>query len=101
MCDWINSKNGGVILRIKVIPNSSKNQFSLLAEYLKINIMSPAIENRANQELIRYLSKTLNLKKNEIQIIKGEKGKIKQIFIPNNNKENIIKLVNEVINEKS
>ncbi|MDH4128466.1 MAG: DUF167 domain-containing protein [Spirochaetota bacterium] len=101
MSEWIKSHNDGVILKVKIVPNSSKNQLSLLAEHLKINIIAPALENRANQELIKYLAKTFKLKKKDIQIISGEKVKFKQLFINNNSVENIKKVIYEVVNGQS
>jgi len=60
------------LLSIYVQPNSSKNE--IVGEYngmLKIKIKAPADSGKANKELVYFLAKYLNLKKNQITIIKG------------------------------
>ena len=60
------------LLSIYVQPNSSKNE--IFGEYngmLKIKIKAPADSGKANKELVSFLAKYLNLKKNQITIIKG------------------------------
>ena len=60
------------LLSIYVQPNSSKNE--IVGEYncmLKIKIKAPADSGKANKELVSFLAKYLNLKKNQITIIKG------------------------------
>ncbi len=73
---------GKRILKIKVIPNSKKNKIGeFTGEYKKIHITAPPIENKANKELIKFLSKTYKIKKSSIKIIKGEKNQYKVIEI--------------------
>jgi len=68
-------------LIVKVTPNSKKN---LIKEYknniLYIKISKPPIENKANEELIKFLEDILNIK--GIKIISGLKNKNKLLFIP-------------------
>lgn len=68
-------------LIVKVTPNSKKN---LIKEYknniLYIKISKPPIENKANEELIKFLEDILNIK--GIKIISGQKNKNKLLFIP-------------------
>lgn len=97
MADWIKAYKKGVLIQIKVVPNSSKNQLSLLDTILKINITAPAVENKANKELVQFLAKLLNVSKSDIQIVSGEKGKQKQIYLSNQDPENIVKLIEEVL----
>jgi len=68
-------------LIVKVTPNSKKN---LIKEYknniLYIKISKPPVENKANEELIKFLEDILNIK--GIKIISGLKNKNKLLFIP-------------------
>ena len=82
--------DNGVLINIKVVPNSSKTAVIGVEEaglptekYLKIKISSPANENKANEELIKFLSKELKTPKSSIEIVKGEKNKEKKILIKN------------------
>ncbi|HOK18274.1 MAG TPA: DUF167 domain-containing protein [Caldisericia bacterium] len=68
-------------LIVKVTPNSKKNS---IKEYkdnvLYINISKPPVENKANDELIKFLEDILNIK--GIKIISGQKSKNKLLYIP-------------------
>ena len=72
-------------VQVKVKANSKKNSIEFLDEYIKIKISKPAIEGKANKEIINFLSNILNLPKNNIQILNGEKSSLKMLlFIPKN-----------------
>jgi len=82
--------DNGILLNIKVVPNSSKTMITgienggLLDEvFLKIKISSPANENKANEELVKFLSKELKTPKSSIELVKGSKNKEKRILIKN------------------
>ena len=77
-----------MIFKVKIQPSASKNEIleKIIIdneEYLKIKIKAPAVDNKANLELISFLSKTLKIQKNKIKILKGEKSKIKILEILN------------------
>lgn len=79
---FFSEKDNGIILNIKAVPNSSKNEvYGLFEDALKIKIKSPAIENKANLELIKFLSKEIKVPKSSISIQSGGHSKIKNIFI--------------------
>ncbi len=83
----------GLLIRIKIIPNSSKNEIILEDEFIKIKITAQPIENKANKALIEFLSKLLKIAKSNIEIVKGENSKEKTLFISINDekkKSNII-----------
>ena len=71
----------GLILRIKIIPNSKKYDIVFEEEFLKIKVLAQPIENKANKDLIEFLSKKLHCAKTKIQIIKGELNKEKTLLI--------------------
>lgn len=73
--------DNGLILRLKIIPNSSKNEFIWENDGLKVKIMAQPIENKANKALVEFLSKSLKIAKSNIQIIKGELNKEKTLII--------------------
>lgn len=77
----------GLIVRIKIIPNSSKNEFIWENEALKVKITAQPIENKANKALAEFLAKKLKIAKSNIQIIKGELNKEKTLLIHNIDEE--------------
>lgn len=71
----------GLIIKLKIIPNSSKNDFIWENEGLKVKITAQPIENKANKALIELFSKKLKTAKSNIQIIKGELNKEKTLLV--------------------
>ncbi len=70
-------------LRIKVIPKSRTNEVSeiMTDETIKIRIKAAPENGRANRELIKFLSRELNLPKENISIISGASSQLKLIRI--------------------
>lgn len=71
----------GLIVRLKIIPNSSRNEIFFDGDILKVKITAQPIENKANKALIEFLSKKLKTAKSNIQITKGELNKEKTLLI--------------------
>jgi uncharacterized protein len=84
----------GLIVRLKIIPNSSKNEIIFDGENLKIKITAQPIENKANKALIEFLAKKLKIAKSNIQIIKGELNKEKTLLIKEVDKDYILQCFN-------
>ena len=52
--------NSGILVKIKAVPNSSKNEIcGLYDNALKVKIKAPAVENKANEELIKFFEESL------------------------------------------
>lgn len=80
----------GIICAIKVVPNASKsalgevlqiNSGKEIKKFLKVYIKSPAVEGKANQELIKFLSEIWKFKKSQIKIIKGRSQSYKILLV--------------------
>ncbi|MEC7839774.1 MAG: DUF167 family protein [Chlamydiota bacterium] len=76
-----------MILKIKVIPNSSQNKIvGFEGEVLKIKCTATPEKGKANAAIISLLSKYYNVPKSAVTILKGETHtrKIIEIQKPNN-----------------
>ena len=79
----INKSANGARFQIKVSANSKKNSIDFEADFIKLKISKPAVDGKANKEIINYLSDILNLPKNNIKILNGEKSSLKMLlFMP-------------------
>jgi len=77
--EWI---NGDLILRVKVQPKASKDEFcDELNERLKIRITAPPIDGKANQHLIKFLARQFKVSKAHIKLLSGESHREKRIKI--------------------
>lgn len=70
----------GLIVKIKIIPNSSKNDIIIEDGFIKVKVTAQPVENKANKALTEFLSKQLKIPKTCIQIIKGETSKEKTVL---------------------
>ena len=79
--------NTSYILRIRVTPNSSKFAIAGIFTdansntYLKVNLVSVPEKGKANQELIKHLSKLLKISKSSFTILSGDTDRYKKISI--------------------
>lgn len=71
----------GLLIKLKIVPNSSKNDIILEDEFIKVKITAQPIENKANKALIEFMSKTFKIPKTCIELVKGDTSKEKTIFI--------------------
>lgn len=74
----------GKILRVRVIPNSSKNELIENDDgTIKVKLTAPPVDGKANKCLIEFLSKTFSITKTSIEVIKGQTSKDKVILFIN------------------
>lgn len=72
----------GITLKIKAVPNSSKNEIcGILDGALKIKIKAPAVENKANEELVKFFAKLLKVSKSSVELKSGGTSKLKTLYI--------------------
>jgi uncharacterized protein (TIGR00251 family) len=84
-------------LKVKVEPRSSKSEIvGSYGDGIKVKLTSPPVEGKANKELLEVLSKELNVRKKDIEIISGHSSKNKVVRIAGlskiESKRNVIKL---------
>jgi len=71
-----------VRLVVQVQPHAGRNAIVDFSEnVLRVKIAAPPVEGKANQELIKYLSKLLDIRKSDISIDKGLTGRRKVVTI--------------------
>jgi uncharacterized protein (TIGR00251 family) len=76
-------KEGEVYMRVKARPGAAKSEVKdiLEDETIKINISAAPEKGKANDELIKFLSKMFAVKKNNVKIISGKTDKVKLVKI--------------------
>ena len=76
-----------------MIANARKNALSLFHDGLKVHIIRPALNGKANKELVRFLSACFKVAKNDIMIVKGHKSRRKQVKIAAINKLQVLEKI--------
>ena len=77
----IKTTSEGLLVKIKIVPNSSKNDLIIEDEFIKVKVTAQPIENKANKALVEFLSKNFKVPKTSIEIVKGDTSKEKTILI--------------------
>lgn len=71
-----------MIIRVRVIPNAQHNEvMNRVGSIVRVRVSSPAVEGKANEELIEFLAEFFTVPKSKVSILRGEKGKEKTIQI--------------------
>jgi hypothetical protein len=88
----------GVVFVAKIVPGSSgpTRICGLLDDMLKVKVSAAPEKGKANQCLIKFLSKQLDIKKNSISIISGITSPVKQIRISGVSSRTLLKKLNLV-----
>ncbi|MGD0543137.1 MAG: DUF167 domain-containing protein [Candidatus Acidiferrales bacterium] len=87
-------RDGGVIFAVRVIPRGSRNAIEgTYGEALKVRLIAPALENRANESLRRLLAERLNVPMAAVRIVAGEKSRTKRISISGLTRGKVIELL--------
>ena len=81
-------------LEVKVTAGAKSNSFKFENGAYSIRIMAKAIDGKANKAIIDFLADELNIKKRDIEILKGEKNSKKLISI-NINDDDLKKYFNK------
>jgi uncharacterized protein (TIGR00251 family) len=78
---WMSEK--GTFLRVLVKPNSKNKELidEINPDSILINLAGPAKEGKANTELVKRLSKLLNISTSSIRLVAGHKSRDKTLLI--------------------
>jgi uncharacterized protein len=79
---WITEKPDGLVITIFVQPRASRNVIAgLHGDALKIKLTAPPVDNAANKMCLQFLAKCLDISKSSLEIVSGQTGRTKQIFV--------------------
>jgi uncharacterized protein len=79
---WLKQTPTGIALNIHCQPGAKQTKVvGLYDGCLKISLQAPAIENKANEFLLAWLSKQLKIPQKQIQFLSGQNSRKKRIEI--------------------
>jgi uncharacterized protein (TIGR00251 family) len=83
-----------MVIKVRVIPNSKRNEVvSRIGSILRVKISAPAVEGKANEELCSFLGDFFDVRRGDIYLRKGERGREKTIEVCGRSEEDL----NEVL----
>jgi len=78
----ITSAAGGAAFPVYVVPRSSKDEISgRYGEAVKIRLTAPPVGGKANEALVEFLAKRLNVPKKKIEILSGASSRNKMVCV--------------------
>jgi uncharacterized protein len=78
----IEEKDGGVLLQVKVVPNSSRTQIAgMLGQAVKIKVAQPPEEGKANRAVEELLAGVLGIPKTSVSVVAGQTRALKTVRI--------------------
>jgi uncharacterized protein (TIGR00251 family) len=81
----------GVYITIWAKPKGSKSLVLGVKDgALLVKLCAPPVEGKANSELIKLMAKTLGVSKSEVELVSGQSGRNKRIFVSSISKEEIL-----------
>lgn len=87
----------GVFFDIHVNPRASRAQIAGIAEgLLKIKVNAPPVEGAANKACLELLSRKLEIRKSQLSICAGAKGRKKTILASGIGKEDLEKKLSQL-----
>jgi uncharacterized protein (TIGR00251 family) len=79
---WLKQSPSGIILSLHCQPGAKQTKVVGLHDgCLKISLQAPALENKANEHLLAWLSKQLKVPQKQIQFVSGQNSRKKRVEI--------------------
>jgi uncharacterized protein (TIGR00251 family) len=78
----VEATEGGAILAVKVVPGASRERIvGPLGDRLKVVVRKPAEKGAANRALSVFVSRALDLRPGDVEILRGGSRPEKKLFI--------------------
>lgn len=69
-------------IQVRVVPRSSREEVAGVSEgAIRIRLTAPPLENRANEALVRFLSRALGVSRSQVELVAGERGRNKVVRV--------------------
>ncbi|UCG80738.1 MAG: YggU family protein [Desulfobacterales bacterium] len=79
---WIQETPEGVIFKAIIQPRGARNEIvGLRGDALKIRLTASPVQGAANKMCMEFLAKSLKVRKSDVEIIRGQGSRTKQILV--------------------
>lgn len=96
---WIQPHLRGWQVHLKISAGAKKTEImGFLENRLKMRLHAPAVEGKANKELLRFWQKNLGIRLVNLEILSGEYQSLKTLLIQDAPLEQILSLVANTLN---
>ncbi len=86
-----------MIVKVRVIPNAPDNEVvSRIGSVLRVKVASPAVDEKANSALTKYLAEFFDVSSKAVNIIRGAKGREKTVEISGRTEEDLKQVMESI-----
>ncbi len=90
--DFIQESKSSVLIKIKAKPNAKAQSVQIIHnQYVKVQVKSPPDKNKANEEIVKIISKLLNISRSSVSIKRGLTSRDKLLEIKGISMDEILK----------
>lgn len=91
----IEQHQSGTLIHLKVQPGARKSGVvGLHGDRLKVALVAPPVDGKANEALIDFLAKALKMPKSAFSILRGEKARMKTVLATGASPEQVSRALN-------
>ena len=86
-----------MIVKVRVIPNAPENEVvSRIGSVLRVKVNAPAMDDKANMALKRYLAEFFEVPNKTVNILRGAKGREKTVEIIGRTEEDLRRVMDSI-----
>ena len=79
---WCKVAPGGISLLLSVSPRASRTEVAGVAEgRLRVRVAAPPVDGAANEELVRFLARSLGVPRSAVTVTVGSGGRRKTVLV--------------------
>jgi uncharacterized protein (TIGR00251 family) len=79
---WWSAIEGGLVVSVRVTPGGRRSEIiECGADRLRVRLNAPAVEGKANVELVRFLAEAFAVRRSAVTIVRGTHSRDKTVTI--------------------
>jgi uncharacterized protein len=79
---WWSIDDDAVTLRVRVTPRGRRSEvLGVSGDRLRLRVAAPAVEGRANDELVRFVAELFAVRRSAVAIVAGHLSQLKTLVI--------------------
>jgi uncharacterized protein (TIGR00251 family) len=90
----IQTEPGAITFQVLVAPRASRERIGpVVGDRIKIAVTAPPVEGKANQALVDLLARALKVRRQDVEIVSGSKGKRKTVRVAGATEQDLLELL--------
>lgn len=82
MSNWWKTIDGACEIIVRVVPGAKKSAVAdATGEALRIRLAAPAVEGKANAELVRFVAEWFGVRQSAVEIVSGSTSRTKRVRV--------------------